>query len=57
MMGFVLQDGCSPLHVATRYGHLDVVKTLTEAGANIDQVNKVSKQKCNTFTHSYTTLT
>ena len=39
MMTFVLQ--WSPLFVASRNGHLDVVKTLLEAGANINQANKV----------------
>ena len=42
MMSFVLQDGWSPLLIASFYGHLDVVKTLIEAGANINQANKVS---------------
>ena len=42
LMGFVLQDGRSPLYMASQEGHLDVVKTLIEAGANIDQANKVS---------------
>ena len=42
MMGFVLQNGFRPLHAASQEGHLDVVKTLIEAGANIDQANVVS---------------
>ena len=42
LMGFVLQDGWRPLHMASQQGHLDVVKTLIEAGANINQVDKVS---------------
>ena len=42
MMGFVLQDGCSPLSVASHDGQHDVVKTLIEAGANINQAEKVS---------------
>ena len=42
MMSFVLQDGCSPLYIASFYGHLEVMKTLIEAGANINQANKVS---------------
>ena len=42
LMGFVLQDGRSPLYMASREGHLDVVKTLIEAGANIHQAEKVS---------------
>ena len=41
MMTFVLQDGYSPLYAASFGGHLDVVKTLLEAGANINQANKV----------------
>ena len=41
MMTFVLQDGWSPLYIASFNGHLDVVKTLMEAGANINQANKV----------------
>ena len=41
MMTFVLQNGCSPLYTASGKGHLGVVKTLLEAGANINQVNKV----------------
>ena len=49
-MGFVLQDGLSPLHMASQKGHLDVVKTLIEAGANINQANKVS-------TNTYTCMT
>lgn len=36
-----LQNGSSPLHVASFNGHLEVVKTLTEAGANVNQANKV----------------
>ena len=41
MMTFVLQDGCSPLYVASFYRDLDVVKTLLEAGASINQAEKV----------------
>ena len=41
MMTFVLQNGCSPLYVASINGHLDVVKTLLEAGANINQAKEV----------------
>eukprot|EP00731_Ephydatia_muelleri_P033872 Em0040g22a len=35
-MSFVLQNGWSPLNAASRNGHLDVVGTLLEAGANIN---------------------
>ena len=41
MMIFVLQDGVSPLMGASIAGHLDVVKTLIEAGANVNQADKV----------------
>ena len=41
MMKFVLQDGWSPLHIASLEGHLDIAKTLIEAGANVNQVDKV----------------
>ncbi|KAL5509656.1 hypothetical protein EMCRGX_G005058 [Ephydatia muelleri] len=40
MMTFVSQDGWSPLHVSCCGGHLDVMKTLLEAGATINQANK-----------------
>ena len=43
MMIFVLQNGCSPLMTASDKGHLDVVKTLIEAGANVNNTNKVGK--------------
>ena len=41
MMTFVLQEGRSPLLVASNEGHLDVVKTLIGAGANVNQTRKV----------------
>ena len=43
MMTFVLQYGSSPLYAASYSykGHLDIVKTLIEAGANVNQANKV----------------
>ena len=52
MTGFVLQNGWSPLHVASQNGHLDVVKTLIAAGTNMDQAKEVRILKCNTFTQS-----
>ena len=42
MQTFVLQNGQSPLYTSSFNGHLDVVKTLIDAGANIDQTDKVS---------------
>ena len=41
MMTFVLQCGWCPLHAASDKGYLDIVKTLIEAGANVNQVTKV----------------
>ena len=41
MMTIVLQGGWSPLYTASFSGHLDVVETLMEAGANINQATKV----------------
>ena len=41
MMTFVLQNGWSPLNEVSWKGHLDVVKTLLEAGADINQVANV----------------
>ena len=35
----------SPLHMASQKGHLDVVKTLIEVGANINEADKVSTYK------------
>ena len=42
MMGFLLQKGGSSLGAASYKGHLNIVKTLIEAGANFDQADKVS---------------
>ena len=41
MMTFVLQNGWSPLYRASLNGHLDIVRALIEAGANISQATKV----------------
>ena len=41
MKTFVLQDGSSPLYIATSNAHLEVAKTLLEAGANANQGDKV----------------
>ena len=37
----ILQDGSSPLHAACFNGNLDLVKTLIETGANVNQATKV----------------
>ena len=41
MMTFVLQDGWSPLYTASFNGHREIVKTLIEAGANVNWADKV----------------
>ena len=40
-MALVLQDGYSPLFTASIKGHSEVVKILIEAGANVNQGDKV----------------
>ena len=44
MITFVLQNGWSPLMRASEKGHVEVVKSLIEAGANINHTNKVGTQ-------------
>jgi ankyrin repeat protein len=41
-LGYALQDGKSPLKKASSKGHVDVVKALIEAGANVNQADKVN---------------
>ena len=43
MMGFVLQDGVTPLVIASHNGHLEIVKSLIEAGTNVNHTTKVVK--------------
>ena len=43
MMGFVLQDGFTPLNAASENGHLEIVKRLIEAGTNVNHTSKVFK--------------
>ena len=40
-MGFVLQRGWAPLVAAGQNGHLEIVKSLIEAGANVNHTTKV----------------
>ena len=44
-MGFVLQIGVTPLVAASHNGHLEIVKSLIEAGANVNHTTKVVKIK------------
>ena len=41
MILFLLQNGASPLMVASEMGHVEVVKSLIQGGANINHTNKV----------------
>ena len=43
MIAFVFQNGWSPLCIASFKGHLDIVKILIEAGADINQTNEVQR--------------
>lgn len=37
----VLKDGNSPLHIACKYGHLDIVGLLLASGADFEAINEV----------------
>ena len=37
----LIQDGATPLYLASQEGHEGVVKLLLEKGANVDQQDKV----------------
>lgn len=54
-----LQKGWSPLYTASLNGHIDVVETLIEAGANVNQADKVGPvymQAC-TYTYDFSVVT
>ena len=44
-MGFVLQFGATALDTPIHNGHLEIVKSLIEAGANVNHTTKVLKIK------------
>ena len=50
-MGFVLQGGWTPLGTSSEYGHLEIVKSLIEAGANVNHTTEVVENK---FVHFHT---
>ena len=39
---YFLQDGDTPIHLALRYGHVEVVEKLISLVADVNVVNKVS---------------
>ena len=41
MMGFVLQNGATPLVFASQNGHVEIVKSLIDAGTNVNHTTKV----------------
>lgn len=46
-------DGATPLHVAVRHGHLDIVKALLDAGADIDAHTTTSGEPRTALHDSY----
>ena len=42
MICYFLQDGDTPIHLASSGGHVEVVEKLISSGADVNVVNKVS---------------
>jgi len=42
MICYFLQDGHTPIHFASRDGHVEVVEKLISSGANVNVVDEVS---------------
>ena len=42
MMYYYLQDGDTPIHLASSDGHVEVVEKLISSGADVNVVDKVS---------------
>ena len=59
MMTFVLQDGQGALYAASLYGHLEIVKTLIDSGAEVNQCDNVGTFIFSVIamhSHTYTTI-
>ena len=41
VVSFTVQNGASPLYIASAYGHTDVVDILVKAGADVNQATTV----------------
>ena len=42
MISYFLKDGYTPIHLALRCGHVEVVEKLISSGADVNVVDKVS---------------
>ena len=42
MICYFLQDGDTPIHLALRRGHVEVVEKLISSGANVNVVDQLS---------------
>ena len=56
MICYFLQYGDTPIHLALRYGHVEVVEKLISSGANVNVVDKVSVMYYSVTHYSYTVL-
>ena len=52
----LMQDGTTPLYMASQNGHEGAVKLLLDKGANVNQQDKVYSTVCLTVCHLYKML-